>query len=166
MDAPQDTPNPQSGWYPDPSQPGQQRYWDGAQWTEHTAPGTGAAGLPAGVGGGVAGSDSTRRTWALAAHLSCFVGALVALAFTGPLVVWLLQKDQDPWVAAQAKEALNFHISLLIYLAISFVLTFVFIGVFGFVLVGLAFVIFPIVAAVKASNGESYRYPATIRFVS
>lgn len=48
--ADQDNPQPPAGWYPDPTQPGQQRYWDGTQWTEHTAPGTGDGGASAASG--------------------------------------------------------------------------------------------------------------------
>lgn len=108
------------------------------------------------------------------AHLSAFAGALIALAFVGPLVVWLVKRNESPFVADQAREALNFNLSLYLYLTVGTVLL-VIVGVltlgFGFVLFallpigGLVWLILTIVAAVRANNGERYRYPLTIRFV-
>src|SRR3712207_5449439 len=93
------------GWYPDPEAPGGRRWWDGAQWTSHRqgAPDTAPS---------AAGSDS--RNWAMAAHLSALVAAFVALAFLGPLLVYVVRRD-DPFVRAHATEALNFNLSMLIY---------------------------------------------------
>src|SRR6185312_9833899 len=54
------------------------------------------------------------RTWGLIAHLSSLIAWLVALPFVGPLVVWVIKKDQSPFVADQAKESLNFQIAVLI----------------------------------------------------
>lgn len=107
-----------------------------------------------------------RRNWAVAAHLSAFVGAITALAFLGPLVVWLFKRHEDPFVEAHAREALNFNLTLLIWLAIGAVLALVVIGFFILAAVGIAWIVLTVVAAVRASNGEAYRYPMTIRFVS
>jgi uncharacterized protein len=118
---------------------------------------------------------SEERGWGVAAHLSAFVGAWVALAFLGPLVVWLLGRERHPFVDHHAKEALNFNLSWLLFGVVGGV-----IAVLGAVVTlglgliaivplaiafGLAWIILPIVAAVKAGNGEGYRYPLTIRFV-
>lgn len=123
------------------------------------------------------GIPADSRNWAMGAHLSAFVGAMVALAFMGPLVVWLVRRDQgDGFAEHHAKEALNFQLSMLVYLiggsvvgALLALLT-LGIGLIVIVPVGvavfLAWVVLPILAAVKASNGEGYRYPITIRFVS
>lgn len=110
--------------------------------------------------------SSDVRNWALGAHLSAFLGAWLALAFLGPLVVWLVKRDEHPFIAMHAKEALNFNISVLIYAFVGFVLSFVLIGIPLLIVVGISWFVLTIVAAVKASNGESYRYPLTIRFVS
>lgn len=111
------------------------------------------------------------RTWALAAHLSSFLGYLVGGGgFVGPLVVWLMKKDESPFVADQAKESLNFQLSLLLYGIVLFISCFpLMIGflVVWFVgpLLALAGIALPIVGAMKANEGSIFRYPATIRFI-
>jgi uncharacterized protein len=122
------------------------------------------------------GLSSEVRNWGLAAHLSAYLGAWVALAFIGPLVVWLLKRDDHPFIDHHAKEALNFNISFLLYgivggvIAIPIGLLTLGVGLIPIILAGVVLVviwlIFPILAAVKAANGEGYRYPLTIRFVS
>ncbi len=100
------------------------------------------------------------KMWAIGAHL----GALV-LGFVAPLVVWLVFKDRSAFLNRHGKEALNFQISLMIYLAVSFVLWLIIIGIvitFGLLI---AAVIFMVLATIKAANFEDYRYPATIRFI-
>lgn len=125
----------------------------------------------------VSGIPSESRNWAMGAHLSAFVGAWVALAFVGPLVIWLIRRDQgDAFAEHHAKEALNFNLSMLVYLVggaiIGGILTVVTLGIGLIVLAPVAlalvvgWVVLTILAAVKASNGEGYRYPLTIRFVS
>lgn len=101
------------------------------------------------------------KMWAIAAHL----GPLL-LGFVAPLVVWLVFKDRSAYVNRQAKEALNFQISVLIYLMVSFVLMIVLIGFLLMFAVGIAALVFMVIAAVKTANFEDYRYPLTIRFVS
>lgn len=129
-------------------------------------PGTHPSGVP---------SDS--RNWAMGAHLSAFVGAWVALAFLGPLVVWLIRREHgDSFTEHHAKEALNFNLSMFVYLVgggiIGAILAVVTLGIGLVVLVPVAlalvvaWIVLTILAAVKASNGETYRYPLTIRFVS
>jgi uncharacterized protein len=122
------------------------------------------------------GLSSEVRNWGLAAHLSAYLGAWVALAFIGPLVVWLLKRDDHPFIDHHAKEALNFNISFLLYgivggvIAIPLGLLTLGIGLIPIILAAVVLVIiwliFPILAAVKAANGEGYRYPLTIRFIS
>lgn len=82
------------------------------------------------------------------------------------LIVWLLKKDESTYIAAQAKEALNFQIILLLAYFVSTVLTFILIG---FVLMGviwIANIIFCIIAAIAASKGENYRYPFALRLIN
>ncbi len=106
------------------------------------------------------------RNWAMAAHLSALLGAWVALAFVGPLVIWLVKREEHPFIALHAKEALNFNISVLIYAAVAFILAFVLIGIPLLVAIGVGWLVLTVVAAVKASGGQPYRYPLTIRFLS
>lgn len=116
------------------------------------------------------------RTWAGAAHWSALVGAAVALAFLGPLVVLLAKGNQSPWIRRNAVESLNFQLSMLIYgfvgTIVGIVVAVVTLGIGLLLLVplGIAFaaawLICTIIGAVKAGNGEDYRYPLTIRMVS
>ncbi len=94
----------------------------------------------------------------------------------GPLVLWLVKRESHPFVDAHGKEALNFNLSALIYAiglaVVGFVFSFVTLG-FGlflliplFIAAAVVWLVAVIVAAVKASKGELFRYPLTIRFVS
>ncbi|MCJ7730588.1 MAG: DUF4870 domain-containing protein [Sedimentisphaerales bacterium] len=100
------------------------------------------------------------RMWAMLCHLlglfTCFIG---------PLIIWLIKKDEDPFVDDQGKEALNFQITVAIAGIVSAVLTIVCIGAFLGVAVSIADLIFAIIASVKANSGEAYRYPVCIRFI-
>jgi uncharacterized Tic20 family protein len=105
------------------------------------------------------------RNWAVAAHLGGFVAAYIALGFLGPLAVLLLAGPRSPFVRRHAVEALNFNLTVLIYAAVSGVLTFVLIGFPMLVAVGVLYVVAVLLGAMAASRGEDYRYPITIRFV-
>lgn len=110
--------------------------------------------------------SQTVRNWALGAHLSALIGAWVALAFVGPLVVWLVKRDEHPFIAMHAREALNFNLSVLLYGVVAGILSVLLIGIPILIALVIAWFVLIIVATVKASNGEGYRYPLTIRFVS
>jgi hypothetical protein len=117
-------------------------------------------------------ASNEARQWAMAAHLSALVTAWFALGFIGPLIVYVLKKDDHPFIRQQAAEALNFNLSMLIYALVGgFVLIVGLLLIVGIVLIpvaiaaALAWLILIVVASVKASKGEPYRYPLTIRFV-
>ncbi len=82
------------------------------------------------------------------------------------LLVWLLKRNDNAFVADQAREALNFQITILIAQAVSCILVFVVIGFLFLGLVWLANIFFCIMAAIAASKGEHYRYPLTLRLIS
>ena len=106
------------------------------------------------------------RTWALLAHLSALAGYVIPFGnIVGPLIVWLIKKDQSWFVNDQGKEALNFQISVTIYLIISAILVFVVVGIVLVIAVAVGALILVIVAAVRANEGVSYRYPLTMRFI-
>lgn len=111
------------------------------------------------------------RQWALFAHLSALLGGLVTSHFfglgclIGPLVIWLIKKDTMPFVDDQAKEALNFNITVAIAAVVCWILVFVLIGIPLLILLGVAWLVFVIIAAIKANEGERYRYPFTLRFI-
>jgi uncharacterized Tic20 family protein len=100
-------------------------------------------------------------------HLTALVG-FIGVPFgniIGPLVVWLLKKNEDSWADEQGKESLNFQISITIYALASAILIFVFIGIFLVIGLAIADLIFVIIASIKTSNNEPFRYPLTIRFI-
>lgn len=107
------------------------------------------------------------RLWGMLCHLLAFSGYLIPYFgnVLGPLIIWMIKKDEMPFVDDQGKESLNFQLTMLIAFTVSFILMFVFIG---FVLFGVL-VIFQIVviimASIKANDGVKYRYPYTIRFI-
>ncbi|MCK9554724.1 DUF4870 domain-containing protein [bacterium] len=96
--------------------------------------------------------------------LSCYIGIPFG-NIIGPLVIWLIKKDEMPFVSEQGKEALNFQISMTIYAIVSFFLIFAVVGFFLLFAIAIINLIFVISAAVTASKGESYRYPLAIRFL-
>ncbi len=107
------------------------------------------------------------RMWAMFCHLSAFVG-LVGIPFgtiLGPLVLWLVKKNEMPLVDQEGKEALNFQISMAIYAIVATVLVFILIGVILLWGLIIADVVLIIVAAIKTNIGEKFSYPCTIRFI-
>ena len=109
-------------------------------------------------------------TWAMYCHLAGlgwllwwvvpFVGGVI-----GVLIIWQIKKDQYSFVNENGKEAMNFQISMLIYWLASAVLCFCGIGLVLMPIVAVLDIVFTITAAIKASNGEHYHYPLSIRFV-
>jgi uncharacterized Tic20 family protein len=108
---------------------------------------------------------------AMLAHLSGILASLVSgtfAGFAGPLIIWIIKKDESPFVADQAKEALNFQLTLMILVLLCWaglILTcglLFFLPIIPFVLQ----LIFGVIAGMKANEGEYYRYPVNIRFVS
>jgi uncharacterized Tic20 family protein len=120
-----------------------------------------------GAGAVVEGLAPQERTWGMLGHLLALCGYVIPFGHVvGPLVVYLVKKDESAFVAANAKEALNFQISVTIYLIVAAVLILVVVGIFLIVAIGIAALVFTIVASIKANEGRIYRYPLTIRFIS
>ncbi|MFD2570135.1 DUF4870 domain-containing protein [Spirosoma soli] len=111
-------------------------------------------------------SQSDERMWAMLTHLSALTGLFTLVgSLVGPLIIWQIQKEKSAFVDFHGKEAVNFNITMAIAAAISFVLFLLLIGLVLMWLVGVIWLIFTIIAAIKANNGEYYRYPVTIRFI-
>ncbi len=109
---------------------------------------------------------SEARSWALGAHLSALVGIVIPFGnIIAPLVIWLTKKEADPFIDDQAKEALNFNISVAIYAIAAGVLTVILIGFLLLAAVLIFWVVMLVIAAVRSNNGERFRYPLSIRFI-
>lgn len=115
----------------------------------------------------VPGLTENERTWGMLAHLSALVGVVVPLfgCVLGPLVVWLGRRDQSSFVEGQAKEALNFNISVFLALIVCSFLMLVFIGFILGAALFIAWLVMTLIAAIKASEGIPYRYPLSLRLV-
>lgn len=105
-------------------------------------------------------ADKDARTMAMLAHL---LGIVIGLF--GPLIIWLMKKDQSPFVESQSKEALNFQLTLLIGYVIAGATSCFVIGMVLFPIVWLAGLIFSIIGGMQANNGVAYQYPFNIRMI-
>ena len=85
--------------------------------------------------------------------------------FLGPLILWLIKKDEDAFVDEQGKEALNFQITIALAYIVGGITTFLCVGFILLAVAGIANIVFSIMACIAASKGERYRYPASIRLV-
>lgn len=122
--------------------------------------------------------SAEERQWAMFAHLSALLGALLTTGwlgsigwFIGPLVIWLVKRETMPFVADQAREALNFNITLAIVFFVLFALGLLTLGI-GFILtgplmglIGIVALVFIVIAAIKSNEGVAYRYPFALRLV-
>ena len=107
------------------------------------------------------------RTWAMLAHLSGLSGYLIPFGnIVGPLVIWSIKRETNPFIDNQGKEALNFQITMMIYTLILGILSIVIIGLILLPALFVLHLALIIIASVKSNQGESYRYPMTIRFIS
>jgi uncharacterized Tic20 family protein len=113
-----------------------------------------------------AGPSAEEKQWAMFAHLSALVGFLIPFgSVLGPLIIWQIKKNEMPFVDDQGKEALNFQITVLIAVIACLVLSVIVIGFLLLPIVGIAALVLTIMAGIKANNGETYRYPFTLRLV-
>jgi hypothetical protein len=111
-------------------------------------------------------NDKDERMWGMFCHLSALSGFVIPFGnVIGPLIIYSLKKDEYPFVADQGKESINFQISILIYLMISALLLLLLVGFLFLMIVPLFAFILTIVAAVRANDGEKYRYPLCIHFI-
>ena len=105
----------------------------------------------------------TENTYCMLMHLSQF------LSFSGagvivPIIMWAINKDQSPTIDQHGKNILNFIISMFIYIMVSIALVFVFVGFITAMAIGIMMIACPIIAAVKANEGNYWPYPLCIRF--
>lgn len=111
-------------------------------------------------------TDIETRRWAAATHIAAVAGYLIPFGnIIGPLLVWQLKKEDGKLIDDQGKESVNFQITVSIAMLISAALTLILIGFLLIFIVGLGALIFVVIAAIKANDGEAYRYPLTFRFI-
>ena len=107
------------------------------------------------------------RTWGMLCHLSALL-AIIGIPLgnvIGPLIVWLLKKNDFPFVDIQGKLSINFQISMTIYAIIAALLIFVLVGLPLLIALAIADIVLIIIASIKASDGISYQYPLSINFL-
>jgi hypothetical protein len=122
--------------------------------------------------------SAEERQWAMFAHLSALLGGLLTSGwggsigfFIGPLIIWLMKKETMPFVDDQAKEALNFAITVSLACVVLMILTIMTLGIGALLtipllmVIGIAALVFFIIAAVQANKGTRYRYPVSLRLV-
>ena len=103
------------------------------------------------------------RSWGMIAHLSPLIaGALGGMAFLGPLIVWLVKKDQSPFIDDQGKEALNFQISIMLAVLICAATC---IGIVLIPVIAVGAIVYSIIGGLEANKGVYYRYPYTWRLI-
>lgn len=113
----------------------------------------------------------TDHNWGAMAHLLTFVGFIIPFGnLLAPFVVYLVKKDESSFIKDQAIEALNFQITVTIAYLVCILAIFTIIGipfaVLGFLVLCVGDIVLTIIAAIKASDGERYRYPFAIRLIS
>ena len=107
------------------------------------------------------------KNFAMFCHFAAFAGFVIPLGgIIGPLIIWLMKKDESEYVDYHGKESLNFQISMMIAFIVAVLLIFVIIGIP--LLIGLVFfqLIMIIIAGIKASEGVNYRYPFCLRLIN
>ena len=106
------------------------------------------------------------RTWGMFLHFSMLASFVIPLlGLLAPIVIWQMKKDQLPIIDEHGKNAVNWLISAAIYFAVGFVLWLLLIGIPIVIAVMICSVVFPIMAGIKANNGEVWKYPLTISFL-
>ena len=110
--------------------------------------------------------SETERNWSMLCHLSAFAGFFFPFGgIIGPLICWLTRKDESEWIDENGKSSLNFQLSILLYMILVFPLCFIVVGIPLMVALVFLKVVCIIIASVKASKGEEFRYPLAIPFI-
>lgn len=109
--------------------------------------------------------NSEEQTFSMLCHLSALSGIIPLGHIIGPLIFWLMKKDQYTEVDRQGKDALNFQISMTLWMIVSGVMILLVIGIFTLIALIILNLVMIIVASVKSNNGERFKYPLTIEFI-
>ncbi len=110
--------------------------------------------------------SETERNWSMLCHLSAFAGFFFPFGgVLGPLICWLSRKDDSSWVNINGRNSLNFELSILLYMVLAAPLCIIIVGFPIIFALGTLKVICIIIASIKASKGELFRYPLVIPFI-
>lgn len=111
--------------------------------------------------------SADERSWGMIAHFAALVGLFLTPigAVLGPLVVWIIKGDQSAFVGKNAKEALNFNITVLLSYVVCAILWLAFVGIFLAAALFVYWLVMTIIAGIKASEGVYFRYPISMRLV-
>ncbi len=120
-------------------------------------------------------ASSDQQTWRVLAHASALIQFIGIPSFVGPLVVWLIRRE-DPVVEPHAREALNFQLSLIIYfvggIVVAIIAAITIVGlvltvfiIFFLIALVIAEIVFAILASIAASRGQFYRYPLNLNLI-
>jgi uncharacterized protein len=110
--------------------------------------------------------DQDSKNWGMAGHLAALAGFVIPFGnIIGPLVVYLMKKGQNAYAETEAKESLNFQITVSILAVPCFILVFLLIGIPLLLALGVASLVFIILGGIKANGGTPYRYPVNFRLV-
>jgi len=150
------------GWYDDHT--GRLRWWDGQQWgvaaDEVPAPAPGPTAATPPVAATATGTGMDSKSMAMLCHLlAIFTG------FLGPLIIYLINGEKDPFVRHHAAESLNFQITVTIAAIASAVLIIVLIGIIMLPVVVIGALVLEVIGAMRANAGQWWRYPVNLRIV-
>jgi hypothetical protein len=110
--------------------------------------------------------SETERNWAMFCHLAAFAGFFFPFgSIIGPLICWLSRRDESTWVNENGKASLNFQLSVLLYTVLALPLCIILIGIPIVILLGTLKIVCIIIASVRASKGEEFKYPLAIPFI-
>lgn len=108
------------------------------------------------------------RTYAMFCHLGALAGLILPVPLANiivPLILWLIKKEESPLICAEGKKSLNFQISTTIYAIAAGILIFVLIGFLLLPAVIIFSIVMVIIASVKISKGEEFKYPLTLQLI-
>lgn len=110
--------------------------------------------------------SESERNWAMLCHLSAFAGFFFPFGgIIGPLICWLSRKDESLWIDMNGKASMNFQLSVLLYIVLAIPLCFIIVGIPIVMFLGLLKIVCIIIASIKASKGEKFKYPLSIPFI-
>ncbi len=111
--------------------------------------------------------NNEERSMSMLCHLGALAGVIIPFgSIIGPLIFWAIKKDQYPEVDKQGRDAINFHLSMLLYMIVSGILVLLVIGIFLLIALSIFRLVIIIIASVKSNNGERFEYPLSIKFFS